>query len=393
MIRRLWKFFWSPTAMFSLGLLLIVGFVAGILFGNGFHWALSATNTEEFCISCHEMRDNVYAEYTETVHYSGASGVGPVCSDCHVPKEFLPKMIRKVQASKELYGHFVTGVIDTPEKFEEHRAELAQRVWDTMKATDSRECRSCHREERFDYSLMDPKNAEIMRTGLEAGDTCIDCHKGIAHHLPDLSGGYRKAYDGLVSMAADQQGAGDTLYPITTISYYLDAEAAKAGSDMAGQVLAGTTLTVLDRKGDAIHARIDGWQQDGVDRIIYALRGQRIFEATLKKETVDAITLVATETDPDTDLVWHQVSLEVWIQPGEVVDDIEAIWSYSSEMYSATCAVCHSKPAPNQHLANQWIGVLKSMERFHALDKEQTRLLQKYLQLNAKDTGGAATNG
>ena len=32
--------------------------------------------------------------------------------------------------------------------------------------------------------------------------------------------------------------------------------------------------------------------------------------------------------------------------------------------------------------------MLKSMERFMTLDKEQTRVLQKYLQLRAKDTGG-----
>ncbi|HCQ66508.1 MAG TPA: pentaheme c-type cytochrome TorC [Rhodobacteraceae bacterium] len=389
MIRRLWNFIWSPSGVISLGVLLIAGFVAGILFWGGFHWALEATNEEAFCISCHEMRDNVYEEYTHTVHYSSASGVGAICSDCHVPKAWGPKMIRKIQASKELWGK-LTGVIDTPEKFAEHRPVMAQREWARMKANDSLECRNCHREDRFDYALMEPKNAEIMKAGLEAGDTCIDCHKGIAHNLPDLSGGYKKAYEGLVSMAADQEGDGDVIYPITTISYYLDAAAAKAESDVAGQLLAATALTVLDRKGDAIKVRIDGWQQDEVDRIVYALRGHRIFEATLKKETVEAVTRLATETDPDTELVWHEVSLEAWIRPGQVVDDLDAIWAYSAEMYSANCAVCHSKPDPGHHLANQWIGVLKSMERFVALDKEQTRVLQKYLQLRAKDTGGAA---
>lgn len=391
MIRRLWNFVWSPSGVISLGALLIAGFVAGILFWGGFHWALEATNEEAFCISCHEMRDNVYQEYTQTVHYSSASGVGAICSDCHVPKAWGPKMIRKIKASKEVWGK-LTGVIDTREKFQEHRAEMAQREWARMEANDSLECRNCHRQDRFDFSLMEPKNAEIMRAGLEAGDTCIDCHKGIAHNLPDLSGGYKKDYEELVSTAQLQDGSGDVLYPITTISYYLDAAAAKDETDEAGQVLAATALSVLDRKGDAIQVRIDGWQQDEVDRIIYALRGQRIFEATLKKETVDALEVHATETDPDTDLVWHEVSLDAWIRGGEVVNDVEAIWHYSADMYSASCAVCHSKPDPGHHLANQWIGVLKSMERFVALDKEQMRLLQKYLQLRAKDTGGAAAH-
>ena len=388
MIRKLWNTLWSPSAILSLGMLLIAGFVAGILFWGGFHWALEASNEEAFCISCHEMRNNVYEEYTHTVHYSSASGVGAICSDCHVPKAWGPKMIRKIQASKELWGK-LTGVIDTPEKFAEHRPVMAQREWARMKANDSLECRNCHREDRFDYALMEPKNAEIMKAGLAAGDTCIDCHKGIAHKLPDLSGGYRKQYGELEAMAADQDGKGEALYPITTIPYYLDAAAAKAGEDMAGQVLAATKLSVLDRDGDAIHARIEGWQQDGVDRLIYALRGHRIFEATLKKTTVGNATVQATETDPDTELVWHKVSLDVWVQPGQVVNESEPFWEYTREMYSANCGICHSKPDPGHHLANQWIGVLKSMERFVALDKEQTRALQKYLQLNAKDTGGA----
>jgi len=388
MIRRLWNFIWSPSAAISLGVLLIVGFVAGILFWGGFHWAVEASNKEEFCISCHEMRDNVYEDYTQTVHYSSVSGVGAICSDCHVPKEWLPKMIRKVRATKELYHHF-RGTISTPEKFEEHRAEMAQRVWAEMEANDSLECRNCHREDRFDYTLMEPKDAKVMQAGLAAGDTCIDCHKGIAHKMPDLSGGYRKLYEDLVSMAADQAGDGDVLYPIVTMPYYLDAAAAQEGGDLAGQILAATELDVLERDGDAIKVRIEGWQQDQVDRIIYALRGHRIFEATLKKETIENVTVHATETDPDTELVWHQVSLDVWIQPGQVVNDVQPIWDYTSEMYIANCAICHSKPDPAHHLANQWIGVLKSMERFVPLDKEQTRVMQKYVQLRAKDTGGA----
>jgi len=388
MFRKLWRILWSPASAISLGALLVGGFVAGILFWGGLHWAVEATNTEEFCISCHEMRDNVYEEYTQTVHHTSASGVGAVCADCHVPKAWLPKMIRKVKASKELYHHF-RGTIGTPEKFEEHRAVMAQRVWDEMKANDSLECRNCHIEERFDYTKMAPADAKQMQDGLAAGDTCIDCHKGIAHKMPDLSGGYKKLYGELEAMALNQRGAGDNLYPIRTISYYLSAADAKAEDNDGGQVLAATEMKVLDRDGDAIRVELSGWQQDGVERIIYALRGQRIFEATLRPTTVENIAVHGTETDPDTDLVWHQVSLEAWVRPEDVVNDLDAIWAYTGEMYSAACGTCHSAGDPAHHLANQWIGIMKAMERFVALDKEQMRVLQKHLQLRAKDTGGA----
>ena len=75
----------TPSAA-SLGSLLMAGFVAGIIFWGGFNTAMEATNTETFCISCHEMEANVYQEYKYTIHYSNRSGVRATCPDCHVPK-------------------------------------------------------------------------------------------------------------------------------------------------------------------------------------------------------------------------------------------------------------------------------------------------------------------
>ncbi len=185
LIRRLWRFFWSPTGAFSLGVLLIAGFFAGIIFWGGFHWALEATNNEAFCIGCHEMRDNVYAEYQGTVHQSNNAGVRATCPDCHVPKEWGPKLIRKIQASQELYGHFISGVVDTPEKFQEHKLYLASRVWKAMKSTDSRECRNCHSFEFMDFTQQENRAADNHQKALDDGKTCIDCHQGIAHKLPE----------------------------------------------------------------------------------------------------------------------------------------------------------------------------------------------------------------
>ncbi|MCW9040886.1 MAG: NapC/NirT family cytochrome c, partial [Rhodospirillales bacterium] len=122
---KFWKAFWSPTSKYSLGLLLGVGIVAGIVFWGGFNTFMEFTNRMEFCISCHEMRDNVYAEYKKTIHYSNRSGVQAVCADCHVPKEWVPKLLRKIKASNELY-HKLAGTIDTKEKFEAKRLELAR---------------------------------------------------------------------------------------------------------------------------------------------------------------------------------------------------------------------------------------------------------------------------
>ena len=176
-------FLTKPTALFSAGTLLGVGIVMGVVGWGGFNWSLEITNTEEFCISCHEMEANVYREYKGTVHDSNPSGVRATCPDCHVPKTWVHKMARKIRASNELWHHFL-GTIDTREKFEGKRLQLAKNEWRRMKATDSRECRNCHGFEAMDVARQEKRARNSHLRAIETGKTCIDCHKGIAHELP-----------------------------------------------------------------------------------------------------------------------------------------------------------------------------------------------------------------
>jgi len=182
-IARIWRLVARPSAVYSLGSLLVAGGVGGVLFWGGFNWGMEATNTEKFCIGCHEMYENVYLEYQETAHYNNHSGVRAVCSDCHVPKEWVFKVRRKIYASRELFHHFA-GTIDTPEKFEAKRLQLASNVWRTMKSTDSRECRNCHNFEYMDFTLQEDRSGVAHQTAIDTNMTCIDCHQGIAHRLP-----------------------------------------------------------------------------------------------------------------------------------------------------------------------------------------------------------------
>jgi cytochrome c-type protein NapC len=184
-ICRLWQLLKVPSAKYSLGILLVVGFVSGIIFWGGFNTAMEMTNNEDFCISCHEMEDNVYQEYKQTVHYSNRTGVRATCPDCHVPKEWTHKVVRKIQASNELL-HKALGSINTREKFEAKRLQLANNVWKVMKKTDSRECRNCHNFDFMDFGVQGRRAVDQHSKALDEGKTCIDCHKGIAHELPDM---------------------------------------------------------------------------------------------------------------------------------------------------------------------------------------------------------------
>ncbi len=186
--KRLWRWFTRPSVLVGQGVLLSVGVFFGIIFWGGFNTAMEATNTLEFCVSCHEMRDTVYQEYQTSIHFRNASGVRAICSDCHVPHEWIPKFVRKVQATNELW-HAMLGTINTPEKFEAKRLELATHVWDSMKANDSHECRNCHSFDAMAFDHQRARSRETMEpvamgTDLSKGSTCIDCHKGIAHKLP-----------------------------------------------------------------------------------------------------------------------------------------------------------------------------------------------------------------
>ena len=162
---------------------LIGAIIVGGLMVAGFNGALSATNTESFCISCHEMNVN-YEEYKGTVHYKNRTGVRATCPDCHVPRNFGPKMIAKIRAAKDVWHHLV-GTIDNKEKYEAYRLTMAKTVWRKMKETDSRECRICHTVASMDFEEQQGRAARKHKKMAEKGRTCIDCHKGVAHELPE----------------------------------------------------------------------------------------------------------------------------------------------------------------------------------------------------------------
>jgi cytochrome c-type protein NapC len=184
--RDIWAVLRKPSTAFSLVSLVFAGFVAGIIFWGGFNTVLELTNTEQFCISCHEMRDNVFQELKTTVHYTNRSGVRAHCPDCHVPHNWTNKIARKMQASNEVWGK-IFGEVDTREEFQDHRLELAEREWARMKANDSLECRNCHSADSMDITRQSPRAVAAHQRFLFTGQkTCIDCHKGIAHQLPDM---------------------------------------------------------------------------------------------------------------------------------------------------------------------------------------------------------------
>jgi cytochrome c-type protein NapC len=154
----------------------------GVLFGIGgvgaYKFSMSYTSTDEFCLSCHN-HDIPYEELRQTAHFANTSGIAPGCADCHLPVEFGPKMVRKLQASREVWNHFI-GTIDTDEKYLAHREEMKDREIARLRANDSQECRNCHQENHWNTS-QHSRRAQQAHDKPDSHKTCIDCHKGVAH--------------------------------------------------------------------------------------------------------------------------------------------------------------------------------------------------------------------
>ena len=382
MVGRLKNLIQSHMSWVAFSGVLLAGIVAGIVFWGGFHTAMEYSNKTEFCISCHEMQDFVYQEYKQTAHYSNASGVQTGCADCHVPQAWGPKVVRKIMATRELYG-WATGKIDTPEKFEAHRLELAERVWDHMKATDSRECRTCHSDEAMDFHAQDPVAAERMQAGFANGETCIDCHKGITHTMPDMA--KRAREEAIAFMEGTETLDADTVWTKRTSTLYA---ASGSDADKLGTILPGVKIEKLASDGDFARVRVSGWQAGEVVRGQYAMFGQRILNLSLSGSAADRVEKGETRFYSDGNQDWTETALEGWIAQADLTADSDRLWTVANSMFVSQCGVCHSAPAPESRGVLAWQADVQAYQPRTSLTAEEGRLVLRYLQLHSSSFAG-----
>ncbi|MGF1869593.1 pentaheme c-type cytochrome TorC [Photobacterium indicum] len=384
-IKKLWGTFWRPAVHISLGILTLGGFVAGVIFWGGFNTALEITNTEKFCIGCHEMKDNVYKELQTTVHWSNNAGVRATCPDCHVPHNWTDKIARKMQASKEVFGA-IFGTIDTREKFLAKRGELAQHEWKRFASNGSLECKNCHQYESMKWEEMSPLAQSQMKQAAEKDQSCLDCHKGIAHSLPDnmdTSGGMVSQ---LVSQSQNTSYTeGSNYFSVRYLPMYEDEALTQSG----GELNPASEVKVVAVKGNAIQIEINGWRKTkGFGRVISEDFGMNIPTAALSKDAAQNNTLVQKFEEKEDDLTglpWQRVTVKLWMPKESLVDNVDMIWSETKSAYTTNCSVCHTQPAENHFDANTWPGMFNGMLAFVNLDRDSEALVLKYLQKHSSD--------
>jgi nitrate/TMAO reductase-like tetraheme cytochrome c subunit len=181
-MRRFFGWLFTPSARWSVFVLLLVGAVAGAVGVVGTQVAVAVTGTNEFCGSaCHSHAKFVYPEYKASVHGNNRTGVQASCADCHIPHSYPAKLFYKAEAGLRDGIAEMQGVISTQEKFEAKRWEMANHVWEEMRANNSANCRTCHTPEAMSAAKQS-EDAQKQHKKFAAGKaTCIDCHTGVAH--------------------------------------------------------------------------------------------------------------------------------------------------------------------------------------------------------------------
>ncbi|MCD1124984.1 NapC/NirT family cytochrome c [Jinshanibacter sp. LJY008] len=371
--RRKWSVLW----------ILVIGIILGAVLLGGSAYVMHKTSDTAFCVSCHTMQQPL-AEYQGSVHFQNTKGIRAECSDCHVPHQPVDYLLTKVAALKDVYGE-MTGKIDTPEKYNAHKLEMAQKVWKEFEANNSATCRSCHSFDAMDIIAQTPEARMQHPVAIKEGQTCISCHKGVAHILPDMSSLAAAGASKLSDAAAKTPESATKLYTIGTQPFYLQP----GEQHNAGNLMPSTEVTVVKRDGDRVLVNVTGWQQDGVNEVLYAAEGKRILSVLLGDEARTNLKAQNSVTDPETGLVWHQAAIQVWVSKNQLIDDQEKIWQYASTMMSTNCTGCHGLTALDRFNANQWIGVVKGMAPRTSLTEEQLRLLTQYVQKHASDMQSA----
>ena len=383
-MKKLWHFLRTPSRRWSVLALVLAGVAVTLAGSVGLHYGFEKTSSLEFCISCHTMKDTVYQEYKESVHYQNASGVRAVCADCHQPKDFVGKVARKMEAANDLYQQYIGHSIDTQEKFEERRLHLAERVWNRMSSQGSKTCKSCHDYSAMDHAKQSPAAAKAMTEAAANNMNCIECHKGIAHELPNMAGGFRATFGKLKSEAKTAPEA-ETLYTLGEKDLFDSA----TSTEPVGKLLPASKVSVLAHDGERLQVAIEGWREtQGTGRVLSEYMGKRVFVATVRDELKATETLLGEQTDSATHIQWQQVKVTAWTDGQGLETSLKPIWDYAGEMYKSTCNSCHAAPDPAHFSANGWISGLKAMSAYYRLSKEEERTLLKYLQSHAADTGG-----
>ncbi|MGQ0286134.1 NapC/NirT family cytochrome c [Pasteurellaceae bacterium 22721_9_1] len=353
--------------------------VLGAVCLGGVQFIMHKTNTQEFCVSCHAM-SYPKEEWEGSVHFSNRKGIRAECSDCHIPEGGMHYVKAKFIALKDLWYTIVDDKLPDQEAYEKHRLALAQHVWEDMKKNDSMTCRSCHSFDAMALSEQTESAQKMHKLALETKQTCIDCHKGIVHFMPDMPQDNSAAGE-LTKHAGEFSATDKMLYSLSMTNTQL-----VNGGEV--RLMPYTELTNWKEENGKVTAKIQGWQQVGAESVVYMQKGKRIMLALLGDDAKDKVQVLNTVYDEVTASDWKEISFEITALKETLTANIKALNAFGNNLNDVHCGSCHAPISAEHYTANQWIGVVNSMKDRTAMDADQVRAVTIYLQRNAKDMIG-----
>ena len=245
----------------------------------------------------------------------------------------------------------------------------------------------------MDFHKQRRAASERMPQAAAAGQPCISCHKGIAHHLPDMSQDFETTFDDLQSGSHEHQRQGGrcALRADHQTAVRRAARQRGQGTGSAGSS-AATPVKVLKTDGDWLEVEIDGWRRRG-DKSDWFTRC-KVGDFCGGSRTAGGGQSTDRRGD---DRQGHRSDLV----PGDAhcLDRERRLGSRSQEnsghtgarVPGAACGACHSLQRQGAVLGERvdWRRRRNARRRI-SLDDEQVRFLEKYLQMHAQDK---ASNG
>ena len=348
------------------------------------HWGMRATSTTEFCVSCHSM-EKPQKEWMGSKHFSNKFGIQAGCADCHIPhdSDWNYAWTKATTGLQDVFAEMRGGMPDKA-AFEAKRGELAKQVWARMKADDSATCRQCHTPGAMDLFAQSEKAAERHRAARESGETCIDCHRGIAHFPPEFTEGANEAAKHLSELAAHTPTDAKALYPVARLPLYADKDKAVE----IANILPTAAMQVTGTDSNMRAVTITGYQQEGAEQVIYARSGKRIISAIVAEDALSRLQNGEYTTDDATGSQWRPVTLTAWVENRNLLADAQPLWDYGNMLNNAYCGGCHAVVPAGHFTANQWPSIVNGMVSRTSMDDAGKTMLTYYLQNHAKDLTG-----
>lgn len=359
---------WSGARQAPPALAWLVGLLFGLAAWGAYDGGTALLTSTAFCVSCHEMQ-TAADQYRHAIHFSNRSGVRAECADCHVPRPFVPRILHMIGATNDLIGH-ITGVIDTPAKFEAQRGALAKRVWAEMAGNLSSGCRNCHNFAAMDFAKQRPEASQAMHVAMAPTASCIDCHKGITHQLPivvtpvpvvsgpAIASPILAGQSGFIGIATATLSAKPGEAPIATLF-----------------VSAPVTVTAIDANGVHVTSRLwmkaDAQQAGPLYGAPDGFEKGRLFAANSARRGAAVNN-------------WVPMTLDGVVAPGALAATLDQAWLAAETTYEFTCAACHVLHPANAYTPAKWDAEMVVMGPNAHLPPDDAMVLLKWLQTESQ---------